>query len=267
MTYKIVVCVKQVPNTQDIKWTESNTIQREGLESIINPYDFAAIQLAKNIKFLNTDSEIHVVSMGPLQACEALKDAVAYGCDYAYLLSDKKFSCSDTLATAYTLSEFIKNIIPDYSIVICGQQAVDGDTAQTPSSLAEKLNISQLTDIKALKALDDNCSSWIKETTKTYEEIKVSGRCLIATNIKDVELKSDINGYIKAQNCKINILKASDINTDETRIGLKGSPTFVKKAFAPDLTRETITMNDMTTAEISKFIEDKISKCRSQYEE
>ena len=138
MTFKVAVFIKQVPDTDDIRWTEHNTIQREGLESVINPYDIGAIQLAKNVKFLLNDCEITAVSMGPLQAKEALKEALAMGCDKAFLLCDKKFAGSDTLATAYVLSQFINTHLNDFDLIICGYQAVDGDTAQTPSSLAQK---------------------------------------------------------------------------------------------------------------------------------
>ena len=108
MTFKIVVCIKQVPDTTDIRWTEHNTIQRDGLDSVINPYDIGAINFANYIKSLNKEVQITVVTMGPFQAQDALHEALAMGCDEAYLLSDKKFSGADTLATAYTLSQFIK---------------------------------------------------------------------------------------------------------------------------------------------------------------
>ena len=147
MTFKIIVCIKQVPDTNDIKWTEHNTIQRDGLDSIINPYDISAIQFANNFKYVLDDVKITVVSMGPTQAKDALKEAIAIGADEANLLSDKKFSAADTLATAYTLSQFIKSKFPDFNIILCGQQAIDGDTAQTPSSLAEKLDIPQITNV------------------------------------------------------------------------------------------------------------------------
>ena len=115
MSFKILVCVKQVPDTSDIKWTINNTIQREGLDSIINPYDAGAISFANEIKQqlaqLNINTHISVVSMGPKQADKSLRTALALGADKAYLLCDNKFSGSDTLATSYTLSQFIKTKI------------------------------------------------------------------------------------------------------------------------------------------------------------
>lgn len=264
MTFKIVVCIKQVPDTDDIKWTENNTIQREGLDSIINPYDLGAIQLAQNVKFLQPKAQIIVVTMGPKQAEEALKTALAMGADRAYLLSDRKFSGSDTLATAYTLSQFIKTIVPDYKLIICGQQAVDGDTAQTPSSTAEKLGIAQITNAIALKELNEDCSVWITDTSACKQEIKAAYPALIATVSKDVNILPDINGYIKAQNTEIEVLCAENINADSSRIGLSGSPTQVRKAFRPIITRNTTLIEDESAQNCAGYILEEISKCKAQ---
>ena len=161
MSFKILVCVKQVPDTSDIKWTINNTIQREGLDSIINPFDAGAISFANEIKQqlaqLNINTHISVVSMGPKQADKSLRTALALGADKAYLLCDNKFSGSDTLATSYTLSQFIKTKINKFDIILCGQQAIDGDTAQVPSELAQKLNIPEITYVTNL--LDVNNDS------------------------------------------------------------------------------------------------------------
>lgn len=268
MTFKIVVCIKQVPDTSDIKWTEHNTIQREGLDSIINPFDIGAIQLAKNVKFLLkeriSDIEIVCVSMGPLQAQEALKSAIAMGCDSAYLLCDKKFAGSDTLATAYTLSQFIRVKVPDYKIIICGQQAIDGDTAQTPSSMAQKLKIGQITNVIALKDVNEAYSVWISDTSEAKKEIKSGYPVLIATTLKDVNMLPDINGYIKAQETKINVLNAEDIGADSQLTGLKGSPTQVKKAYKPVIDRNTILIENQSTKDYAGFIIDEITKCRAE---
>lgn len=141
---KILVCIKQVPDTTDIKWTENNTIQREGVESIINPYDIYAIEEALKLKKIISDTEITVLTMGPQQATEMLKKAIAVGCDKGVLISDKKFAGADTYATSTTLAAAIKSKFADFDLIICGQFAIDGDTAQTGPSIAEKLNIPQI---------------------------------------------------------------------------------------------------------------------------
>lgn len=264
MTFKIVVFIKQVPDTDDIKWTENNTIQREGLDSIINPYDLGAIQLAKNVKFLRGDTEIIAVSMGPKQAEEALKAALTLGADKGYLLSDRRFSGADTLATAYTLSQFVKTHVPDFKLLICGQQAIDGDTAQTPSSMAEKLDITQLTNVIALKEISEESSVWIKDTSACKQEIKLPYPALLATTIKEPNIIPDINGHIKAQNTEIKILTAEDINADISCIGFSGSPTQVKKAFRPVITRNTVLIENETAENCAGYILEEVNKCKAK---
>lgn len=263
MTFKIIVFIKQVPDTDDIKWTEHNTIQRDGLESVINPYDIGAIQLAKNAKFLLKDCEITAVSMGPLQAQDALKEALAMGCDKAFLLCDKKFAGSDTLATAYVLSQFIKTQYNNADLIICGYQAVDGDTAQTPSSLAQKLDFPQITNVTALKEINSEYSVWFKSTEYYNQQIKITHPAVISTIIKDTEIMPDINGYIKAQNADITILSADDIQADISKTGFSGSPTQVKKAFRPSIERcsELINGTNDNTVECILTL---IKKCKEQ---
>ena len=263
MTFKVIVCIKQVPDTNDIRWTKNNTIQREGLDSVINPYDLSAVQLAKNIKFLNEDTEISVVTMGPMQAQDILKQAIAMGCDKAFLLSDKRFSGADTLATAYTLSQFVKSIIPDFNLIICGQQAVDGDTAQTPSSLAEKLGIEQLTNVIALKSFNKDNSVWIKNTCDYMQEVRLPHPALIAASANNTEILPDIKGYMKAQNTVINVLDADDINANEQCIGLKGSPTQVKNAYRPHIERNTELIENASLEDYTHFIINEINKCKA----
>ena len=270
MTYKIVVCIKQVPDTSDIKWTKNNTIKREGLESVINPFDIGAIQLAKNAKQMllkmDINSEINVVTMGPNQAVDALKTAIAMGCDNAYLLSDKKFAGADTLATAYTLSQFVKTYFPDFSLIICGQQAIDGDTAQTPSSMAEKLQIAQITNVYGIKDINNVYSVWFRETENYKQEIKSGYPLLVATTNANIVIRPNINSYIKAQDSVIKILSADDINADYDKIGLNGSPTQVKKAFKPMNERTTITLNSDSIDDCAEFIINEITQCRSNNE-
>ena len=125
---KIALCVKQVPDTQDIKWTENNTMQREGVESILNPYDVYATELALKLKS-KYGAEITAITMGPNQAKDMLKKLIALGVDNAVLVSDKKFAGADTFATGTTLSAAIKKTLPDFDLIICGQFAIDGDRA------------------------------------------------------------------------------------------------------------------------------------------
>ena len=152
---KIIVCVKQVPDTNDVKWSSENTIIREGLINIINPYDEYAIQKALEIKRINPDSTITLLSMGPVCAKEVLEYGLSLGADDAIHLCDKRFSGADTAATSKTLAYAIKNIIKDFDIIITGQFAIDGDTAQTGPSLACRLNLPVLTYVKSILDADN----------------------------------------------------------------------------------------------------------------
>lgn len=235
---KIVLCIKQVPDTSDIKWTENNTINREGVESVLNPLDLYATEAALKIKDSLKNVEISVVTMGPLQAEDILKKAIALGCDKAFLLSDKKFAGADTYATAKTLSKFISKFIPDFDMVICGQFASDGDTAQTGPSLAKQLNIPVLTYVKNLDVFDDKFIVE-RETELNIEKYEVGSPVLLAVSQGDFEpRRAKIDGYIKVQNTEIKVLSCSDINMDENEAGIKGSPTYVARAFTPKIEHE-----------------------------
>lgn len=268
MTFKIVVCLKQVPDTNDIKWTENNTIQREGLDSIINPYDIGALYFAKEFKRTiserNIDVEITAVTMGPNQSEDILRKAISFGCDRAYLLCDKKFSGSDTLATAYTLSQFIKSYVPDFKLILCGQQAIDGDTAQTPSSMAEKLSIAQITNVVELFEANEVYSVWEKDTGVKKETIKSGYPLLVAAAITPELLSPRINDYIKSQNAIIPVLNAQDINANLSCIGFSGSPTMVKKAFRHSSDRNVTMYENLHPTEAVSLIIDEINKCRNK---
>ncbi len=231
---KIVVCIKQVPDTTDIKWTENNTIQREGVESIINPFDEYAIETAIRLKE-KYGAEITAVTMGPPQAEEILRKAIALGCDNAFLVSDKKFSGADTVATSRTLSAAIKEKISDYDLIICGQFAVDGDTAQTGPSIAEKLQIPQVTYVTEIVGLEDGFLTVKKEIEDGLETVKMQLPGLICMQKCSYELRpATIGGYVKAQLAEILMHNLESLNIDASEVGIKGSPTYVSKAFRPE---------------------------------
>ncbi|HHY24474.1 MAG TPA: electron transfer flavoprotein subunit beta/FixA family protein, partial [Clostridiaceae bacterium] len=150
----IIVCIKQVPATTEVKINkETNTIVREGVESIINPFDMYAIEEGLRLKD-KFGGKVTVLSMGIPSVAEMMKEAIALGVDDAVLLSDRAFAGSDTLATSYTLSMGIKHI-KDYDLIICGKQATDGDTAQVGPSLAEKLGIPHTTYVRKIEEIKD----------------------------------------------------------------------------------------------------------------
>lgn len=229
---KVVLCVKQVPDTSDIKWTANNTIQREGLESIINPYDVYALESCLRLKNKYGDVKITALTMGPQQADGMLRKLIAVGVDDAVLLSDKKFAGADTYATGKTLAHAIKNKLSDFDLVVCGQFAIDGDTAQTGPSLANFLNLPQVTYVKEIVEYSDNELTVLRELEDCVEKVKVKLPAVICV-LKDTfePTRATINGVKHAQNAEVKVYGIDDIELDASEAGLKGSPTYVSKAY------------------------------------
>ena len=235
----IVVCIKQVPDTQDIKWTDRGTMIREGVESIINPYDTFALEYALKIKDKYPDAKITVISMGPLQAKDLLRVAIAKGADKGILVCDKKFAGADTYATSLTLAHAIKKFIPDFNLIICGQFAIDGDTAQTPSSLAEHLNINQATFVKKITEFDEESIKLQRETDEGFIDVCAKYPVVISVLKGEEEPRNyTIKGYVNSANTQIITASKDDIDIDEELIGFKGSPTYVSKSFPPKFERK-----------------------------
>src|SRR5512139_2952196 len=184
---KIVVCVKQVPDTTDVKINpETNTLIREGVASITNPFDEFATEEALLTKE-KYGGEVHVISMGPLQAIEVLKNALAVGADKVYLVSDRAFAGADTLATAYTVAKTIKTVVADVDLVICGKQAIDGDTAQVGPGIATRLGIPQLTYVSKIKEIDPAKKRIVVERMLEYgKEVVESSLPALITVVKDI---------------------------------------------------------------------------------
>jgi len=231
---KIVVCVKQVPDTSDIKWTENNTMVREGVESILNPFDEYALETAIRIKEANPDATITAITMGPAQAKDVLKRAIAMGADDAILVSDKKFAGADTWATSYTLANAIKNKIGDFDLIICGMFAIDGDTAQTGPGVAEQLGIAQVTYAKEVE-LQGSSVIVKREVDEGNQKVEMALPGLVCMLKCDYEpRKPSIKGTMKANRTEIPEYGMEALGLDPEKVGIKGSPTIVSKAFRPE---------------------------------
>lgn len=231
---KIALCIKQVPDTADIKWTENNTIQREGVESVINPFDMYAIETAIRLKEKIKDTKITALTMGPPQATEIIKRAISMGVDDGFLASDRKFAAADTVATSRTLASAIKEKVENVDLIICGQFATDGDTAQTGPSIAQHLNIPQVTYVKEVTGYKDGVLTVKREVEDGIEIIEVQLPAVICMLKCDYEPRRPlINGFIDASKVKIPMYSAEDLNLSPEEIGMKGSPTYVSKAFRP----------------------------------
>jgi electron transfer flavoprotein beta subunit len=229
----IVVCIKQVPETTQVQIDpKTNTLIREGVQSIINPFDMYAIEEGIRIKE-KFDGKVIVLAMGPPQAESALREAISLGCDEAILLSDRAFAGSDTLATSYTLAMAVKKI-KDFDIIICGKQASDGDTAQVGPGISAHLDIPQITYVKKIEEIKDNYATVERMTEEGFEILKTPLPCLLTVvkEINEPRLPS-LKGMMKAKKIPIIIWKALDLELEEERLGLNGSPTQVVKIFTP----------------------------------
>lgn len=250
---KIIVCIKQVPDTADIKWTKNNTLQREGMDSVINPYDEYAIETALRLKDVNDEIFVYAISMGPKQAEDSLKEALALGCDDAAIICDRKFAAADTIATSTTIAAVIKNNFSDFDLIICGQFATDGDTAQTGPMIAENLNLPQVTYVRKILRVDDGEITVEKETDYGIETLKVKLPALICVQNCDYELRqAKIGGYIFAQEKEIENIGLEQVGIDENKVGLKGSPTYVSKAYRMQSEHNVEFVNTEKLAEILK---------------
>lgn len=250
---KIVVCIKQVPDTTDIKWTENNTIQREGVESVMNPYDVWALEAALSIRKKRRNVFVTALSMGPNQAVSMLKKTVSLGADNAILISDKKFAGADTYATGKTIAKAIAEKLAGTDLVICGQFAVDGDTAQTGPSIASQLGLPQVTFVREIKEISDDYIVVEREVENGREIVEVQLPALICMLQSDAEpTRAKVAGIIKAQNFEVKQYGHEDLNLPPEEIGIKGSPTYVSRAFRPEKRQECVIVDSVE--ELAKMI-------------
>jgi electron transfer flavoprotein beta subunit len=229
----IIVCVKQVPNTADVQIDpETGRLKREGVESVINSFDEYAIEEGVRIKE-KVGGKVIVVTMGPPQAESVLREAISKGADEAVLVSDRAFGGADTLATSYALSSAIK-FIGSYDIILCGEQASDGDTAQVGPEIAETLNIPHIAYIKRIESID-NKSIKVKRMMEDGCDLIESPVPVLLTVVKEINTPRimSLKGKMAAKKAVIKILNAADVGADIKRTGLNGSPTQVMKIFVP----------------------------------
>ncbi|MFH2027895.1 MAG: electron transfer flavoprotein subunit beta/FixA family protein [Nanoarchaeota archaeon] len=229
---KIIVCMKQVPDTTEVKIDpKTGRLIREGVPSIINPEDKNALEEALRIKEKN-NAYITVLTMGPPQAEDALREALAMGADKAILLGDIKFAGSDTWATANALAACVKKI-GEYDLILCGRQAIDGDTAQVGPQLAEALKIPQITYAQKIDMIENGVRVE-RELEDGHEVIETKLPCLITVtqNINCPRYPS-LKGIDESFNKEMIGMNAADVEVDEALVGIKNSPTKVKKTFTP----------------------------------
>lgn len=250
---KVIVCIKQVPNTTEIKIDPvTNTLKRDGVPSIINPDDKTAIEVALQLKDKH-GATVTVITMGPPQAELALREALAMGADEAFLLTDRAFAGSDTLATSTIIAGAIKKLGAD--VVLCGRQAIDGDTAQVGPQIAEHLDIPQITYAQAVDYVAERNALVVRRQFEDrYQTLEVACPCLL-TVLSSLDTPRYMNVWdIVAQDEKeIGKITFEDIEVKAEDIGLNGSPTKVKSTATKQFDK-TIEMKELDPETAAKAI-------------
>ena len=230
----ICVCIKQVPASNNVKIDPINgTLVRDGNNTKMNPYDLYAIEIALKIKEMK-DSQVKAITMGPPSAKEILKEAVWMGCDDGYLLTDRKFAGADVVATAFTLSQGIK-YMGKYDLIVCGKQTIDGDTAQVGAELAHFLEIPYVCYVDKILEVKEKSIIVRVNMEKTYETLEIDLPCLIT--VEKCDESPRLPSYKRSvQYCDHQIHMVTFekfFDSDESKYGLKGSPTQVERMFNP----------------------------------
>lgn len=262
---KIIVCAKQVPDTTEVRLDpKTNTLIREGVPSIINPDDKAAIEMALRIKDEHPDTKVTVLSMGPPQAEDALREALAMGADKAILLTDRAFGGADTWATSQTIAAGLKTV-GDFDLILAGRQAIDGDTAQVGPQIAEHLGLPQVSYAEDLNVIDENTLHVKRQFEDRYHIIEVKTPCVI-TALAELAAPRymTVGGVYDAYDKDVTVWHLDDVkdNVDLANLGLKGSPTKVKKSEAKQGKGAGIVLKDLSPDEAAKAI---ISKLEEKY--
>jgi electron transfer flavoprotein beta subunit len=254
----IIVCVKQVPDAKDVRLDpKTNTLAREGVQSIMNPYDQHAVEEAVRIKE-SLGGEVTVVTMGPPQAEAVLRQAISCGADHGVLVSDRAFAGADTWATSYTLAKAVTTL-GRFDLILCGKQAIDGDTAQVGPGLGMRLGIPFVTCVQKVRQADTVGLVLERMMDDGFDVIKVNYPVLL-TVVKDVNEPRvpSLKGTMKAKKAVIRTMNAQDISADPASIGLPGSPTQVVKVFPPEPRGERA----LLTGTIDEQVEQLVVKLR-----
>ena len=250
----IIVCVKQVPDAKDVRLDpKTNTLAREGVNSIMNPYDQHALEEAVRIKEA-LGGAVTVVTMGPPQAEAVLRQAISCGADNGVLVSDRAFAGADTWATSYTLARAITTL-GGFDLVLCGKQAIDGDTAQVGPGLAVRLGIPFVTCVQKVRQADATGLVVERMMDDGYDVIKVDYPALL-TVVKDVNEPRvpSLKGAMKAKKAVIRTMNATDVNADPALIGLPGSPTQVVKVFPPEPRGERCLLTGTIDEQVAQLV-------------
>ena len=251
----IVVCLKQVPGTTEVKIDpETNTLVRQGIKNIVNPFDTYALEEAVRLKERH-GGKVIAVSMGPPQAEEMLREAISCGADEAILLSDPAFAGADTLATSRTLAQAI-NKIHDYDLIICGRQTLDGDTGQVGPEIAEMLGIPFIAYVSKIDEIENQLMK-VQRMVEDGHEIIETPLPAVITVVKEINVPRlpSLRGLARAKSAEIPIWDAENLGIDKNLVGLPGSATRVVKIFFPQRTHQGEILEGDPEEQVAALIE------------
>jgi len=252
----IIICIKQVPETTEVRINpETNTLIREGVKSIINPFDMYAIEEGVRLKEKH-GGRVTVITMGPPQAESALREAVSMGADEAILICDRAFAGSDTWASSYTLARAIEKL-RDFDLIICGKQASDGDTAQVGPGISAHLDIPQVTYVKKIEEIKGQQVARVERMTEEGYDIIETPLPALFTVVKEINEPRlpSLKGMMRAKQAKITVWTQKELNLDPQGIGLCGSPTQVVKIFTPSPRTGGVMLQGETHEIVDKLVE------------
>ena len=251
----IVVCLKQVPGTTDVRIDPvTNTLRRQGIKNIVNPFDTYALEEGVRLKE-RYGGKVIAISMGPPQADEMLREAISCGADEAILLSDAAFAGADTLATSYTLSQAMRKI-KQYDLVICGRQTIDGDTGQVGPELAEWLDIPFAAYVSKVEEIDSDLMRVERMVEDGHEIVEMSLPGII-TVVKEINVPRlpSLRGMARSRKAEIPVWTAGDLEVDESMVGLSGSATTVVRVFFPESVHEGEMLEGDPESQVGSLIE------------
>ena len=254
----IVVCLKQVPGTTKVKIDpQTNTLIRQGIENIVNPFDTYALEEGVRIRE-RCGGKVTAISMGPPQAEEVLREAIALGADEAILLSDSDFAGADTLATSYTLARAIDRLERS-DIIICGRQTIDGDTGQVGPELAEMLRIPFVAYVSKIEEID-NGSMRLQRMVEEGHEVIETPLPAVITVVKEINIPRlpSLRGLAKSKSAMIPVWTAQALGVEKKMVGLSGSATRVIKVFFPQRFRQ----GEILQGELESQVESLVNKLR-----
>ena len=256
MSFKIVVLAKQVPDTHNVGADAMNadgTVNRAALPVVFNPEDLKALEMALQVKDLVPGSTVTVVTMGPPRAAEIIKDARDRGADDGFVLSDARFAGADTLATSYALAQAIKQL-GTVDLILGGRQAIDGDTAQVGPQVAEKLEIPQITYAEELIAVEPRSITLRRRLERGTECVKAQLPVLVTVTSAAQDCRyPNVHRMLRLAGEEVKMINADGIGADMDRLGLKGSPTKVKKIESVVLAHKESVVLEPTEAALNEL--------------